>query len=116
MGPFKGIGSISLWAHTQVMLSLVDGPTWGFPMLWANLHVGFFVLIGTILLHYVEGALQLLQVDSVATVATLQLLEASVACQQPASQLQVDSVEALLKALQLLQVGFAKALLLLKAL
>ena len=53
MGPFEGIGSISSWAHTQVTLSLVDGPTWGFPMLWANLHVGFFVLIGTILLHYV---------------------------------------------------------------
>ena len=56
MGPFEGIGSILSWAHTQVTLSLVDGPTWGFPMLWANLHVGFFVLIGTILLHYVAEA------------------------------------------------------------
>jgi hypothetical protein len=42
MGPFEGIGSISLWAHTQVTLSLVEGPTWGFPMLWANLHMGVF--------------------------------------------------------------------------
>ena len=38
------------------MAPLVDGPTWVFPMLWANLHVGFYILIGTFLQHGLSEA------------------------------------------------------------
>ena len=41
------------------MAPLVDGPTWVFPMLWANLHVGFYILIGTFLQHGLEDTQQL---------------------------------------------------------
>ena len=40
-----------LWAHTQLMVPLVNGPMWAFPTLQANLHVGFYVLSGTFWQH-----------------------------------------------------------------
>jgi hypothetical protein len=55
------------------MAPLVDEPTWGFLMLWADLHVGFYILIETFLQHGLQDCL-----DSVLPLVKVRNVECSV--------------------------------------